>query len=177
MKNKDFKSIVHWNSKGFQKIVEFYLFECPVEGKSFRATTFKQQGWKGHYFSTLKSCMLKAAFEDLGKRFFPCKKEELESRITAMDDVAPDAEYCVFLKHDNKVIESLYSAIRNGFAHGSFTTQKVKKENIYFFANYDGYLKAQIQLRESTMLRWIEIFRSNPEELKSQNQRAKKKRS
>ena len=79
-------------------------------------------------------------------------------------------EYSVFLKHDsNRVMESLYSAIRNALAHGSFLMKKRKEINMYFFANYDGYLKAMIQLREGTLLNWIDIFNSNPDEVRNAN--------
>ena len=63
-------------------------------------------------------------------------------------------------------MESLYSAIRNALAHGSFLMKKRRGTNMYFFANYDGYLKAVIQLKEETLLNWISLFQSNPEDVK-----------
>ena len=154
-------------SRNFQKILSFYLFGCPVEGTSVRADTFAQRGWKGNLFSTLKSNMLKCATPALKTRYCPCLKDELEEAFFRMEALDESEEYCVFLKRDHaKVMESLFSAIRNALAHGSFTRKKRNKTYIYFFANYDGYLKAEIRLQEDTLLNWIKIVNSNPYSLK-----------
>ena len=172
VEKEEYSKTIIW-SENFQKIVEFYLFECPVEEVSSRATTFAEKGWKGHYFTTLKARMLNVASKDLKKRYYPCKKEELESRFTEMEKLKKGEEYCVFLKHDEKrVMESLYKAIRNAFAHGSFKAGKDKGKTIYYFSNFEGYCKAQIQLKESTLLEWIEVFNSDPEEQKCKKQKS-----
>ena len=49
-----FKEGIPLTSRKFHRILNFYLFHCPVDGTSVRATTFEQQGWKGTLFSTLK---------------------------------------------------------------------------------------------------------------------------
>ena len=86
--------------------------------------------------------------------------------------MTPVEEYCIFLKHDEKtVMQSLFSAIRNSFAHGSLAIQSYKDGNgnsvkIYFFCNYNEYLKAEIILQEQTLLNLIDIIKSgyNPNE-------------
>ena len=155
------------SSRKFHRILDFYLFHCPVEGTSVRATTFAQQGWRGTLFSTLKREMIANSSPTLKDNYFPCSKAELEGKYDEVEKSNSTDEYCVFLKHDsNRVMESLYSAIRNALVHGSFLMKKRKGINMYFFANYDGYLKAMIQLREGTLLNWIDIFHSNPDELR-----------
>ena len=62
-------------------------------------------------------------------------------------------------------MQSLFSAIRNSFAHGSFAVQRYKDNSgkniqIFFFSNFDGYLKAELVLQEETLLRWIDIVNS-----------------
>ena len=69
----------------------------------------------------------------------------------------------MFLKHEERtVLPSLFSAIRNAFAHGSFSIQTKKKIRVYYFENYDGYMKAKIALREETLLAWIRIIEAGP---------------
>lgn len=168
-KDEKFNSVIPLRSYSFQEILDFYLFGCPVEGTSVRADTFEQRGWKKNGFTILKNLMLKKATPELIKHYYPCKKDELEGCFSKVDDLPESEEFCVFLKRDDKrVMDSLYGAIRNALAHGSFTQKKVKKKNIYFFANYDKYLKAQIRLYESTLLESIKLVNSNPHELQKE---------
>ena len=165
--NEKFDASIPMTSKNFQKVLSFYLFGCPVEGTSIRADTFAQRGWKGKLFTTLKSNMLKTATPELRERYYPCTKTELDMHFKAVENLSELDEYCVFLKHDQaKVMESLFSAIRNAFAHGSFTRKRYKKTYVYFFANYDGYLKAEIRLHEETLLNWIKLVNSDPYSLR-----------
>lgn len=168
-KDEKFNEDIKLTSPNFQKILMFYLFGCPVEGTSVRADTFAERGWRSDCYATLKSHMLQRATPDLKKRYYPCKKDDLEKNFSRMEGLPETEEFCVFLKRDeNKVMDSLYGAIRNALAHGSFTRKKVKNKIVYFFANYDGYLKAQIRLRESTLLEWIKLVNSDPYELRKE---------
>lgn len=148
--------------KEFQDILQFFLFECPTPKTSCRAKTFSQLGWEGStQFSQLKKKMLEAATDSLRSNYYPCKKAELQEHFEKVKTVSPVNEYCVFLEHDCKtVMQSLFSAIRNAFAHGSFGVQSFSGIRIYFFANYDNYLKAEIILQENTLLKWIKIVKS-----------------
>ena len=146
--------------KNLQKILLFYLFNCPVEGKSHRGNTFKEYGFSGSpAFSRLKSAMLKNASNSLKANYSPCKKEDLDYAFKSIESVSPPDEYCVFLYNDEKTkMESLFSAIRNALAHGSFNCKSYNGTMIYFFLNYDGYKKAQIVLHETTLLNWVSII-------------------
>ena len=157
---KKFDKPQNISDKNFQKILNFYLFHCPTPDKSVRSKTFKQLGWSGaSRFSQLKKKMLDAASNSLKTHYHPCKKEELEEYFFMVSDVSPIDEYCVFLKSDEKtIIQSLFSAIRNALAHGSFSVQTYAKERVYFFANHHKYLKAEIVLQEKTLLAWISIL-------------------
>ena len=159
--------------KKFQSILMFYLFECPTPATSVRSKTFSQLGWSGKsQFANLKKRLLKSSSASLRQHYYPCKKEELSSKFQLVSSVTPVEEYCIFLKHDEKtVMQSLFSAIRNSFAHGSFAIQSYNDGNgnsvkIYFFCNYNEYLKAEIILQEQTLLNWIDIIKSgyNPNE-------------
>ena len=160
---KKYNSDIPLRSRKFQRILEFYLFNCPVEGTSIRAKTFSEQGWVRGRFQTLKSQMLSCATQELKQRYKPCKSSELEKAFQEMEGYKDTDEFCIFLKHDEKrVMESLYAAIRNAFAHGSFIIKKKSRINMYLLTNYNEKLKAQIQLREDTLLSWIDVFYTDP---------------
>ena len=160
---KSFDNKIAMNSSNFQKILEFYLFRCPVEGTSFRGVPFRKYGWVGtKQFAKLKKLLLSSAATDLTSNYYPCKKEELRDKFNKVSVVSPFNEYCVFLKNEeNTVMQSLFSAIRNAFAHGSFSVREYTsngcRKKVYFIVNYKTYLKAEIVLQESTLLKWIKI--------------------
>ncbi len=143
----------------YEKILQFYLFESPVEETSYRGKTFKDQGWKSQNLRTLKKQMLKVASPELSNNYFPCQKAELEKCITGIQK--PQEEYCIFLNSIGAVT-SVFKAIRNALAHGSFDVRNYDGEVVYFFANYNKYYKAKIVLKEKTLLEWIKVFNKGP---------------
>lgn len=160
--SKSFSDDLVISNANLQKILKFYLFECPVPQKSVRGNKFKDFGIVGKAaYSRLKKEMLNAATDSLRSNYKPSEKAELESNFLLMNSVNPPDEYCVFLKHDeNSVMESLFSAIRNAFAHGSFCVKKYHGHRIFFLANMDKYLKAEIILHEDTLLKWIDCIKN-----------------
>lgn len=154
-----FKKEIPYTNKNFQKILDFYLHRCPVEGTSVRSITFNQYGWNGSaQYAQLKKRLLDNASSSLKDNYHPSKKDELSRNIELLDLIIPPDEFCAFLKSDEKsVMQSLFKAIRNALAHGSFNGQTINKEKYYYFENYDNYLKAKLMLKENTMLNWIMI--------------------
>ena len=150
------------------RILDFYLFNCPVDGVSFRGKKFSDYGFKGNTaFSSLKKQLLKDASPSLSNNYKPCKKSELNNAYSSIEGVSPPDEYCVFLKNDERrVMHSLFAAIRNSFAHGSYNVKSYSGIRIYFLINFKNYKKAQIVLQEDTLLRWIETVSSGYETLK-----------
>lgn len=166
---KTFDNNISLNNKNFQEIIRFYLFECPVDKISHRGLKFSQYGWKGSpAFGKLKKEMLSVASSgNLKNNYHPCKKDELAFKFQEINNVFPCDEYCVFLKQSEKtVMQSLYSAIRNAFAHGSFRVNTYENTRMYYLQNYKRYKKAEIVLRESTLLNWIKIIKNGPNFLK-----------
>lgn len=153
-----FQQRIVYTNKIFIKILDFYLFRCPVEGGSVKAKTFKDYGFEGQrLYSKLKSRMLNIEGSEVKERYYPCTKQELDVYYEIYK--SNKSELCIFLKHDEKlVMQSLFKAIRNSFAHGSFYKYQYKNEHYYYFENVDGYKKAQIQLKEKTLLKWIECI-------------------
>lgn len=148
--------------KNFREILDFYLIRCPVPDRSWRGKVFSEYGFEQHKpFSDLKSAMMGSATSSLKENYYPCKKDELKEKLKLVESVSPPDEYCVFLKSDEtRVMDSLYAAIRNAFAHGSFNVKTYGKTRIYFFVNYNKYRKAQIILQENTLLAWKRIIES-----------------
>lgn len=162
---KTFDNTIPFGNKKFQEILDFFLFCCPVEGTSFRCVPFSKYGWSGKtQFAQLRKNMLTSASSSLKSNYYPCKKEELQNKFLTVEKVSPVDEYCVFLKNEEgTVMQSLFSAIRNAFAHGSFSIREYrcdgKRIKVYFLSNYKNYLKAEIVLQENTLLEWIRIVK------------------
>ena len=58
--------------RNFQKIISFYLFECPTPGKSQRAKNFAELKWNGSsQFSNLKKRLLATATPSLKSNYYP----------------------------------------------------------------------------------------------------------
>lgn len=153
------------SNRNLQRILDFYLMNCPVPGRSARGKTFREYGFVGtSSFSKLKRALLNASNGNLRKNYHPAKKEDLERRYTEVNTVSPPNEYCVFLVSES-VMESLFAAIRNAFAHGSFNVKTYSGTRIYFLVNYKKYKKAQIVLQETTLLRWIDIIEAGSSSL------------
>lgn len=156
------------NSKPFQEILQFYMFECPVNDPlvSIRGKKFKDYGFVGTTkYGKLKSEMLKAATDSLKRNYCPCKAEKVDAVWNEkMRSISPPDEYCVFNETSKGTkMESLFVAIRNAFAHGSFTIKKYGRDRIYFLANDHNGVKARMALHESTLLAWRELIVSGCE--------------
>lgn len=149
------------------KIIDFYLFNCPVAGKSVRGKHFEDYGFKGSKsWGKLKAKLLSAATENLKKNYKPGSKEELKLFFQSVEQISPPDEYCIFLKHEERTVMcSLFSAIRNALAHGSYNVKSYQGIRIYFFLNYKNYKKAQIVLQEKTLLNWVSIIQAGYSEL------------
>lgn len=165
MEDWTFNDRIKYGSKPFIKILDFYLYRCPTADQSVRSILFKEYGWAGvPAFAELKRLMLDAASPELKDRYKPCNKDALETMMIqlGLDEKKPKIiEGAVFLSTDGKtVMESLYRAIRHAFAHGSFYSCTRSKEKFYLLENFDGYCKARLVLKETTLLRWIDIVKN-----------------
>lgn len=144
------------------KILNFYVLHSPVPKVSCRGKTFEQYGFRGNKaFAALKRQMMESASPSLKENYKPSKKRELECNFQSVENASPPMEYCVFLKSDEKtVMNSLFKAIRNAFAHGSFNVKSYNGVRIYFLLNDHDGRKAQIVLQEKTLLNWIGIVKA-----------------
>lgn len=54
-----------YTNKNFQRILNFYLFECPNQHMSVRSRSFHELGWPKKYFSGLQLKLRKASNPDI----------------------------------------------------------------------------------------------------------------
>lgn len=153
----------------FLKIIDFYLFKCPVQLNtdvkvSARGETFELRGiTKGRLRSLLKE--VKSAFSK--ETFIAVKSSSpisVEQYIDSMQQKTSfnDAhfEFVVFSVDTNlKQTKSLFYAIRNAFAHGSFSVcNTVNSKKVYYLENEKkGLIKARMRLKEETLINWINL--------------------
>ncbi len=180
------KSDIPFNSKNFQAIITFYLFECPVrtynrvnkskeniedtEGQphpkynyhfkrvSCRGQSFEDRGITGATLNSFRAAMKRVADTDI-----------ILKAVTDMSDLVsyePDSEYLIIRKNENNVsnTEGLFYCIRNAFAHGSFD---ITESKVYIFENWkNGKLNGTAKIREKTLLSWIDLFFLDIEDIK-----------
>lgn len=181
----------------FQKIVDFYLFNCPCEIEkgakkkgtktyikvSMRASTLRMQGWTGGHLNTLLAAMKQTSSNHLeycpleGGKNIINETANIE-KSTSMSD--KHFEMIVFAKRsDMNMTSAIFYYIRNALAHGSFSVISDKTRKIYYLeSTKDGIVKAQIRLNEETLLKWIKDFALSPSVLRSElekNRQSKRK--
>ena len=145
----------------FIKIITFYLFECPVENVSARGYEFSDLGWTNYYLRMLNS-MMKDVTKIEDNNWKLCNIKDIDYNLKQIDR---KKEYIV-CNNGNGKTKSIFYAIRNAFAHGSFEIESNNKEVFYHLRNLDNNtLKADLYLREETLISWISLFNTNPEYL------------
>ncbi len=162
-------------NKAFQRIIQFYLFECPVRTReripkkerveprdkykfrfkrvSKRGKTFEERKLDGARLNTLRAAM---------KRVTNVTMETMERDVVAPECVG---EYIVIKKNEENtsITEGLFYCIRNALAHGDFDVEK----GVYELRNRSGEnIKGLARLKEKTLLKWIELVDMTVEELK-----------
>lgn len=177
---------IPFNRIEFQRILIFYLFECPVrtfhrvkKSKEIDIDVSNQPHPKYNYHFIRVSCRGKS-FEDKGitgpalNSFRAAMKRVADTDILlkAVSDLSEiksyesNAEYLLIRKNDNNVsyTEGFFYCIRNAFAHGSF---KITESRDYYFENWNnGNLNGTARIKEKTLLSWIELFYLDLEEIK-----------
>ena len=161
-----YKNKYSFEDKNFAKIYTFYVIETPVSGVSARGKPFKERGV--NLFSLcaamkretpfLKECWFEKAMKDVPKC---CEENGIYEKATMNREIAihtVNDQYC------SGKTDSIFYAIRCAFAHGSFAIHTYKGEKYYILENCDrGKLKARLILRESSLLKWIDVVETCPQ--------------
>lgn len=190
-KYKDFSL----KDENFQRILDFFLFHCPSEIEkvnkkkgtktyskvSKRAETLRTKGWTGGYLNTLLASMKHTSSGQLEYYTFNAAVEiEKEVKALEKDTSMRDKhfEMIVFMERsDMSKTSAIFYYIKNAFAHGSFSIINTNGKKVYYLeSDKDGIVKAQIRLREETLLNWIKTFRLSPAALKKALEDGRKQR-
>lgn len=151
-------------SQAFRKIIEFYLFNTPLREKNFyQAKTMADYGWEKSKLSNLKQRLLYDI--QLKQRFYYFKTLDQVQQSIINNKILGNKhtyrEIIIFLNNRKSIVESVLSLIRDAFAHRSFEVVPKMDENYYFMANvHNEKTKGRLILKESTLLRWIEIIKN-----------------
>lgn len=163
------------DNPNFIKILDFYLFNCPVyfpkmkKVVSHRATIFEKTVWKDNLTTLLSEMKRNIAYQ-------PVKSNDDVEVIRSQFD--GNEQYIVFIENTElKITRSIFYAIRNSFAHGSFSVVNNSGKPIYYLeSSKDGIIKSQIKLYESTLLKWIDLFNSPIEKIKEEKKCRKREK-
>lgn len=157
--------------RNFQKILTFYLFECPVTigkaGVSVRGISLERCGWRGRTLTSLLSRMKQTASGHLSYLAVPASAdvgEAVRNEEAASTLSDPHFELIAF-REDTRLgkTKTILYMIRNALAHGSFHVARTDRGSVYWFdSSKGGHVRARIRLREETLLAWMELIRSGP---------------
>lgn len=160
------KTIPPMSSQNFQRILKFYLLECPVRlngGNNVvqRVRNFANRGFVGQKLTLLLNAMRKVSigFRD---RFVtaPETVEDVYSEIMAKN--CPYREFSIVKATNTTQTESIYYCIRNAMAHGSFSTEEHNGQTFYHFESRSprdrNKLRGRVCVSEETLLAWIDII-------------------
>lgn len=185
------KTNVPLEDKNFRKIIEFYLFNCPSEirktknGKtqyqkvSQRSTTLRERGWRGGLINTLIANLKYGINGKLEYNVLSAKADIDQERIKIENIVSLSDEHFEMItmaeRSDMNIPSSIFYYIRNALAHGTFSVVTVGNNKTYYLeSGKDDKVKAQLRLREETLLKWIKDFEFSPNMLKSALQEKRK---
>ena len=148
------------------RLIQFYVLECPVPGVSAKGKQFSDYGWSGRSYSTLhKEMRSVGGFPtyrgDDWKTVTVAQVEGALRDINRLDVYDCSFEFAIHTtKSGLNKTEGLFNFIRNSFAHGGFKTSKYEGEVFYVMENrYNGKLRGRGIIRESTLLKWIDVVK------------------
>lgn len=187
---------IPFNDDNFQKIIDFYVFNCPCETEkgtvkkgtktytkvSKRAVTLRAKGWTRGFLNTLFTAMKKTVSGHLEYHTFSEGTDvEIEANKIEMNTSLSDSHFEMLVmadRSDMNKTSAVFYYIRNAFAHGSFSVVFNNNNKVYYLeSSKNGVVKARIRLNEKTLLKWIKDFSLSPNALRNVLvQDAKKKR-
>ena len=147
-------------------------------GVSARQCSFRARGVNKNLLTTI----LAQIRRPLAKNLAYVVLEAKDDVTTTVDDIIrktrladPFFDVIVYQKRsDMSDTEAIYYYIRNAFAHGSFGIVQHKSEDIYVLeSKKDNTVKAQMRLKQSTLIRYIELSRMGGNQIRSMQKKKK----
>ena len=151
------------SSSNFQKILKFYLLECPVKtdrGRvAQRGLIFEQRGFQKHKLTLLLTAMKKMLFGNI----IVFKTSNGDNRTVESElersGIANKPEFVVVRATNTTNTEAIFYCIRNAMAHGTFSVSTRQNDIFYHFESHkDGKLRGRVCLNEETLLQWINLI-------------------
>lgn len=169
-------NVIPYRAVKFQNIWDFYVVRCPVAFSttskkamakksrviSHRAETFESRGITGKVLTSLLTAMKTYVFiiqtDDVELEYI-----DMTTKYKGFED---SYEFIIYKENpDLKRTKSIYYAIRNSFAHGSFSVKDEGKERVYYLHSENkAENKARMRIYESTLLEWIGLI-EHPSEI------------
>lgn len=181
----DYSTRIPMNEESFQKILEFYLLNCPIKNK--KGNSYDDISKRGGQYDD--RYLLTSFTSHVGKQIKSKGLYKEVGEISELEYIKFEEEYEGNDKNFALVIykeksgfgkgRSILYYIRCALAHGSFEVfEDSKGRNVYKFENnYNGKLTARIRLRESELIEWMEFIKnySPTSRKKKQLKRSKQK--
>jgi len=160
----------------FARIRVFFHDNAPDQKASARAITLEQYGWNN--IEKLQEALLEN-FEKCNRAIYTKYKGELNLKFAAVsldkeNWYETTKEKICLCTGGKKKIYSLFSHLRNVFAHSRFTIRNIEGETDFIFIFEDAYTRkwkndkgiaqkefdvsARMILKKTTLLKWIEII-------------------
>lgn len=103
------------------------------------------------------------------------ERQLMESSITLSDNLYDEMLY--HTRTDMSDTEAIFYYVRNAFAHGSFEAVPNGASYVYILESQkEDKIKAQMRLKEETLLRYLELANASEKEIRSLQRRKKAKK-
>ena len=180
----------------FQAIICGFVFECPACNRFFtklensskkemqykpvsaRHVSFKARGITGHFLTTILAQIRKPLMRS--NTYAVVKPgESVEQTVKAIikNSSCSDDNFELIVyqtRTDMPDSEAVYFYIRNAFAHGAFEIINNEGTRIFLLeSKKNDVVKAQMRLREGTLIRYIEFANLTKDEIRNLQRRKK----
>lgn len=160
----DEKSINYFNNNNFIIIIDFYLLRCPVikqDRISHKGNTFKELGWEKGSLTSLYNEMIKL-LSDYKTCIMIDNGINVDMSLKKIEETTSNKdsnfEYIIIKQTDLSKTASIFYAIRNALAHGTFLIVDQRNRVYYFENKKNNEMRAMIRLKEATLLKWIDFI-------------------
>ena len=156
----------------WHKIIVFFVLHVPAEGVSFRSKSLASYGWGSKSgqddFKRLKARLIK--YSGMSVEDFVCvnsyKKLKVKLQHMDLEEFNPQIERQIIIIRKDKSgeNESLFSHIRNAFAHGHVSFINIKDDVAVILEdiNNEKAVSARMIIYKSSLLNWIKVIEAGP---------------
>ena len=188
------------SSAVFNQIIDGFVFNCPSSIKhevkdktkpgkeketvyqdvSARMCSFRRRGIDSNLLTTLLTQIRRPL---VAQKTYSILKfdEDVEKAVSSIIATVSLADPCYDLivyqrRSDMSDVEAIFYYIRNAFAHGSFEVKAGNGKPYYLLqSDKNNKVKAQMRLKESTLMHLLEILKLNASDIRSKQRKKKPK--